>query len=171
MELVRAMPLAAQIPSDDFVIEVESPYLSGVFDVFCSHNPEAIRLQMFPDVGGKVLDLTIRQNAIDASMPGDSYRAAAPFDAAEPHLALVLAVILTELQAPIVAERVIAERCGADGLLEVTLAPILRGGQVIAEVGQAGEIRCYRCHFGGLEFSLAADGTFVGRGFAGRICP
>jgi hypothetical protein len=171
MELVRAMPLAAQIPSDDFVIEVESPYLSGVFDVLCAHDPEAIQLQMFPDVGGKVLDLTIRQNAIDASMSGDSYQATAPFDAAEPHLALLLAVILTELQSPIVAERIIGERHGSDGLLEVKLAPILRGGRVIAEVRQTGEIRCYRIRFGALEFSLAADGTFVGRGFMGRICP
>lgn len=165
------MPLAAQMLSDDFVIEVESPYLTGVFDVFFTHDPDAIRLQMFPDVGGKVLDLTVRKNAIDALMAGESYRAAAPFDAAKPHLALVLAVILAELQCPILPERVMGERFGANGFLEVKLAPVLRGGRVIAEARQDGKIHCYRFRFGGLDFSLASDGTFVGRGFTGRICP
>lgn len=171
MELVRAMPLAAQMLSDDFVIEVESPYLTGVFDVFSTHDPEAIRLQLFPDVGGKVLDLTVRKNAIDASMAGERYRAIAPFDTAQPHLALVLAVMLAELHGPIVAGRVIGERYGADGLLEVKLVPVLSGGRVIAEVRQEGEIGCYRFRFGALSFSLASDGTFAGRGFHGRICP
>ena len=171
MESVRAMHLAAQIPSDDFVIEIESPYLTGVFDVFFTRDAEAMRLQLFPDLGGKVLDLTIRREGIDALMPGQSYRAEPPFDAARPHLALILAVILAELNDPVVPGRIIGERVCGVGVLEVKLQPFLGAGQVIAVVGQAGEIDRYRFRLGALKFYLESDGSFHGRGFAGRVCP
>lgn len=169
--LVRAMALSERIPTDQFVLEIESPYLAGVFDVLLVLEQQTMRAQLFPDVGGKVLDLTVAPGAISATMPGKSYRAIEPLQQAEPHLALVLAAMLAELAAPVTASRVIGERVGGDGQLEVLLQPALGAGEVTAELGRDGQICRYQIRLGLLNFWLLADGSFAGRGFSGRLCP
>ena len=94
------MPLAAAL-GDTFVLELESEHLAGVFDVVCVLDEGALRLQLFPDIGGKVLDLTAREGRVVATTPDGDYEASPPLDDAEPHLALVLAGLLAELRVPL----------------------------------------------------------------------
>lgn len=170
-QLVRAMELSERIPADQFLLEIESPYLAGVFDVLFVVEQQIMRAQLFPDVGGKVMDLTVGLDAITATMPGQSYRAVLPLQQAQPHLALVLAAMLSELMAPVTAARVVGERIGSGGQIEVQLRPALGTGEVTAELGPTGRIQCYQISLGVLSFTLGADGSFAGRGFTGRLCP
>lgn len=168
--LVKPMELAAEVPCERFVVELESPFLTGVYDALCVDEQHTVRLQLFPDVGGKVLDVTLEPSLITAEMLDSSYRADAPFAAAEPHLALALAGMLAELRtAP--GGRVLGERVGSQGGLEVQLAPALGSGTVVATLAADGQIQCYRIGLGVLQFTLSADGFFSGRGFSGRLCP
>ena len=168
--LVKPMELAAKVPSEQFVVELESPFITGVYDALCVVDQQTLRVQLFPDVGGKVLDVTIGPLQITAEMPGSSYRANAPFAAAEPHLALGLAAMLGELRTAI-RGRVLGERVGSHGAIEVQLVPALGSGTVVAELAEDGRVQCYRIGLGVLQFTLNADGSFEGRGFAGRLCP
>ena len=68
-QLVRAMELSERIPADQFLLEIESPFLAGVFDVLFVVEQQVMRAQLFPDVGGKVMDLTVGVDAITATMP------------------------------------------------------------------------------------------------------
>jgi hypothetical protein len=165
------MELSERIPADQFLLEIESPFLAGVFDVLFVVEQQVMRAQLFPDVGGKVMDLTVGVDAITATMPGQSYRAALPLQQARPHLALVLAAMLAELMAPVTAARVVGERIDSDGQIEVQLRPALGTGEVTAELGPAGRIHRYQILLGAISFTLDADGSFAGRGFSGRLCP
>lgn len=169
-QLVRAMELSERIPADQFLLEIESPYLAGVFDVLFVVEQQTMRAQLFPDVGGKVLDLTVGPQVITATMPGESYRAEPPLQQAEPHFALVLAAMLGELMAPVTAMRVVGERIGREGRIEVQLRPALGAGEVTAELAPNGRIHRYQIRLGMLSFTLDADGAFAGRGFSGRLC-
>jgi hypothetical protein len=140
LQRLRAMSLSEQIPCERFVLEIESPYLAGVFDVLCVVAAGSVRVQLFPEVGGKVMDLSIAEAAITAQMPGQSYRAEPPFDDASPHLALLLAAMLGELRAPVVADRVLGEQVQGNGRLAVLLRPALGSGRVIAELAHDGRV-------------------------------
>lgn len=177
---VQPMLLAAQLPADQFVFEIDSRHLAGVYDALhvVDEGPDGgctERLQLFPDVGGKVLDLTVTASAITCHTPEGSYRAAAPFAAAEPHLALVLAAMLAELRSAPTPARIVGQRRASGGgsgrVTEVQLLPALGSGTVVAELAADGRIQCYRIVLGYLEFALRTDGSFQGRGFAGRLCP
>ena len=169
--LVRAMELSERIPADQFLLEIESPALSGIFVVLFVAEQQGMRAQLFPDVGGKVMDLTVGAGAITATIPGQSYRAILPYQQSRPHFALVLAAMLGELMEPVTATRVIGERVNRDGQIEVQLLPALGAGEVIAGLDSAGRIHCYRIRLGAIAFTLDADGFFAGRGFSGRLCP
>lgn len=168
---VRAMSLAEHVPTEQFSVEIESSRLTGVFDAVCLVESARLRLQLFPDVGGKVLDLTLNETSLRAETPAGDYVAVAPLDQAEPHLALVLAGMLAELLAPVDGSRVLGQRGGGDVPLEVRLHPALGSGQVEALLGANGQIQRYRITLGWLEFDLRDDGTFSGPGFSGRLWP
>lgn len=169
--LVRPMQLAGAVPSEQFVVEIESAYLAGIYDaLFVVEEQGAVRMQLFPDVGGKVLDMTVATTGIACDLPDAKYRAVPPFAQAEPHLALVFAAMLAELRTP-PGPRVTSERREAGRVVEVQLRPALGSGTVTASLQEDGQIQCYRMALGYLEFTLASDGTFRGRGFVGRLCP
>lgn len=170
LQRLRAMSLSEQIPCERFVLEIESPYLAGVFEVLCVVAADSVRVQLFPDVGGKVMDLSFGAAAITAEMPGQSYRAEPPFDAASPHLALLLAAMLGELRAPVVADRVLGERLQGNGRSAVQLLPALGAGTVIAELAEDGRVASYRIRLAHMDCLLTDDGAFSGPGFAGRLC-
>ena len=88
-------------------LELETPVLTGVFDVVGARSDAGLRLQLFPDVGGKGLDMTFcaEQSTIEAEAAGVPYRAAAPLDDAEPHLALLLAALFGGLLQPVTPGR------------------------------------------------------------------
>src|SRR5688572_21401513 len=165
---VQPMPLSKLLPGQ-FELELASPSLTGTFDAVCGVASDECRLQLFPDVGGKVLDLTLRAASVVAEFPGSRYEAQAPLDGAPPHLALVFAAILGELLAPVSAERVLGERRGADGATEIGLQPALGSGSVAATLAPDGRIRAYRIQIGWVRVNLRADGSFDGDGFSGRM--
>jgi hypothetical protein len=165
---LQPMPLAKVLPGR-FEVELASPSLTGTFDAVCGVAANECRLQLFPDVGGKVLDLTLRAASVVAEFPGSRYEANAPLDAAEPHLAIVFAAILGELLAPVSAERVLGERRAADGATEIGLRPALGSGSVVATLAPDGRVSAYRIEVGWVRVDLRADGSFGGDGFSGRI--
>lgn len=161
------MPLAAAWPGR-FELEIASPGLTGTFDGVCGTDAAGFRVQLFPEVGGKVLDVAVGRDRIVAELPGSRYEALAPLDRAEPHLALVLAVVFAELLAPVTAERVLGERSVAGGV-ELRLRPALMAGEVRVTLTPDGSVATYRCWLGWLDVTLAADGVITGRGVRGRL--
>lgn len=168
---IAPMPLARGLEPGQFVLELLSPGLAGTFDAVWGIDADGLRLQLFPDVGGKVLDLRIGADTVTAELPGSSYRATAPLDRAPPHLALVLAAVMAELAAPIDRARVLGERIGADGRTEVRLLPALGSGAVTATLAADGAIAAYAIELGAIRLLLTADGIFVAPGLSGHVCP
>lgn len=166
--LQRLSPMPIAVVPPRFELELGSPALTGTFDAVFAAGAEGFRLQLFPDVGGKILDLEVSRDRICAEMPGDSYVAVPPFDAARPHLALVLAAVFAELLAPVDASRALGERAAGEGRTEVLLRPALGSGQVIATVGARG-VEAYAITLGRLAFELRADGSVIGRGLSAQL--
>jgi hypothetical protein len=159
---VRPIALAGLVPGR-FEVEIESPGLTGTFDAVCAVFDHGVRMQWFPDVGGKVLDLHVGGDSVVADMPGHRYEAKAPLDAAEPHLGLVFAMVLAELLAPVTPERVQGERTN-DGATELRLLPALGAGVVTARLAGDGSIASYHLQLGWIDCTLSADGSLRGRG-------
>lgn len=164
---VRPMPLASLVPGR-FEVELVSPGLTGTFDAVCAVSGSGARMQWFPDVGGKVLDLKVGADSVVADLPGHHYEARAPLDVAEPHLGLVFAMVLAELLAPIAPARVQGERVH-DGATELRLLPALGGGTVTARLAADGAIDRYRLQLGWIDCTLSADGVLRGRGCAAHL--
>lgn len=167
---IAAMPLARLLPGR-CELELDSPGLTGTFDVVVAVTGDSFRVQLFPDVGGKVLDVQVDQHTVTADLPGHHYEVAAPLDAAPPHLALAFALLFGELLAPLRGDRVLGERVAGDDRSEVQLRPSLGAGQVRARLGPDLRVEHYWLQLGRIEFELAADGAFGGRGFRGRLLP
>jgi hypothetical protein len=168
LQRLRPMPLAALLPGR-FEVELQTEGLTGTFDAIVAVVDGSIRLQLFPDVGGKVLDVEIGTEAVRAELPGSRYLAAASLDRAEPHLALVFAVLAAELLAPVAPARVRGERLDASGRTELDLVPALGSGEVRVSLGHDGAVQRYGFELGWLAFTLAADGALAGRGLRGWI--
>ncbi|HEX6811815.1 MAG TPA: hypothetical protein VF384_09360 [Planctomycetota bacterium] len=165
---LQPMPLAAAI-AGRFELELDGPGLAGTFDAVCALEGRSCRLQLFPDIGGKVFDLRLEEASIAADGPWGHYEANAPLDSAPPHLALALGAMLAELLAPVPATRVLGERQTPDGRTQVSLRPALGSGAVTATLGNSGEVETYAIALGRIAFTLAADGSLRGRGLAGRL--
>lgn len=167
---IAPLPLA-RVPFERFELELASPVLTGTFDGVFARTPDGFALQLFPDVGGKVFDLEFGTGGIRAWTPAGEYAAAPPFAAATPHLALVLAMVFAELGAPVTGERLLGERDGGAGVVQVLLAPALGGGRVEATLGTDGAITSYAFALGHLAFVLSADGRIGGTRITGRLQP
>lgn len=166
---LQPMALAAAVPGR-FELELASAGLNGTFDAVVAVDADAVRLQVFPDVGGKLVDLRVAGDAITADLGGAAYRAAPPYDAAEPSLALVLAAIVGELATPVTASRLRGERRRGDGV-EVLLAAGRGGTPMHARLDADGRIAVLAWRDLRVPFVLDANGAFVGPGFRGRLVP
>jgi hypothetical protein len=164
---IAPAPVAARLPGR-FELELATSGLTGTFDAVVAVEGSSFRVQVFPDVGGKVLDLMVGADRVVATMPGSRYEASAPLDGAEPHLALALALVFAELLAPVRGERVLGERAVGDGV-EVELRPALGAGRVRAALDGNGAVARYELALGRIELTLTGDGAFAGRGASGRI--
>lgn len=164
---VRPMPLAAIVPGR-CELELQSPGLSGTFDAVVARDGDGVRLQLFPDVGGKVLDLRVGGDGVTADFAGQPYRAPAPLADAPPHLALALAAVVGELASPVAPERVAGVRRRA-GATEVQLQGGSVGLPVVAQLAPDGAITAYAWRVRGFAFTLDADGSFAGPGFRGWL--
>ncbi|MBX3461585.1 MAG: hypothetical protein KF830_00295 [Planctomycetes bacterium] len=156
--LARLRPLRADPVPARFEVEIESPALTGVFDAVFAPQPHGFALQLFPDIGAKVLDLTVAGGAVAADTPAGPWAAAAPFAGAAPHLALLLAVALAELGAPAAAERVLGERPLPGGRTELALRPVLDGVTVRVELAADGAVVACQLEVAGFGCRLEADG-------------
>jgi hypothetical protein len=168
---LRPHPAAEWCRSGRFVVELASPGLSGVFDAVAASTDEGLRVQLFPDVGGKVLDLLASPAGITASMPGHRYEAASPLDEAPVHLALVLAPLFAELLALPTPARVQGERTRPEGGAELRLTPWLGAGEVVATTGADGAIDGYRLGLSRVRIDIDAAGRVTGPYFQARILP
>ena len=157
---IRPMPLAPRLPGR-FELEFVSPALTGTFDGVSAAVGKGFQLQLFPDVGGKVLDLAVDEGRlVHADTPGGP---------AEPRFAAVLAAMFAELHAAVSRERVRGERTSSDGATEVELAPAFAVGTVVARLSADGAITSYAFDQGAVEFEFRADGCLVGNGFSGQL--
>lgn len=165
---VRPMPLAAVVPGR-FELELATPGLAGTFDAVVARDGEALRLQLFPDVGGKVLDLRLDAGGVAADLAGSAYRAAPPLDRAAPHLALVLALVVGELASPVTPDRVVGVRRRGAGVVDVELAGTGALPAVVATLAADGTITGLAWQVHGVGVRFGADGRFEGPGFAGWL--
>ncbi|MEX1025746.1 MAG: hypothetical protein WD226_11800 [Planctomycetota bacterium] len=150
-------------------VRLESSRLSGTFRAILIARrgvTPAARLQLFPAVGAKVLDLAIAPDTITGMLVG-----APPFehqrgDSAPRHLLAFLAASLLEELAPITAGRV----RGARGD-ELHLAGVLEGTRVAVEFDAAGAVARRSYALRGVRWTESID-TSVGaaseREFRGR---
>lgn len=166
---MQPMALAASVPGR-WELELASPGLNGAFDAVVAVDAAAVRLQVFPDVGGKLLDLRLDADGVTADVGGAPYRAAPPYGHAEPGLALVLAAIVGELATPVAPSRVLGERRRGDAT-EALLAAGRGVAPVHATLDASGRIVALAWRELRVPFTLRADGSFAGPGFRGRITP
>lgn len=164
---VRPMPLAAIVPGR-CELELQSPGLAGTFDAVVARDGDGVRLQLFPEVGGKVLDLRVDAAGVVADFAGQPYRAAAPLDRAAPHLALALAAIVGELASPIAPARVVGVR-STDAGREVQLVDSASGLPAVARLAPDGAIAAIRWQLRGFALELTADGRFAAPGCQGWL--
>jgi len=154
--LIRALETAPPMPEavrERATLRVDSPRLSGVFEAVLVARPGSAaraRLQLFPDVGGKVLDLVATPRRIAGTFPptGESFEAALPPAGAAPrHLLFFMGVTLLELFTPVTPGRVRGARPDCDAW-EVELEPVVAGGEVRAWIDPAGAVtrRAFRYH-------------------------
>jgi hypothetical protein len=97
-------------------VEIESRQLTGIYDgvlVARTAPAPAVRLQLFPDMGGKVLDVAADPTRIAGLMPlAAIHREWRAGERASPHLLLLLGVSLLENAAPLGRERISAHAPG-----------------------------------------------------------
>lgn len=165
---VRPMALAADLP-DRFELELATPRLAGTFDAVLVRDGETLRLQLFPDVGGKVLDLRLAADGVTADLGGVAYRAAPPLDRAAPHLALVLAMVVGELATPVTPDRVRRVQRRGDAVVAVELAGRGALPGVVAALAADGTIATYTWSLHGVDVAFGGDGSLRGPGLAGWL--
>jgi len=160
--LARLAPMAiAARPFERFELEIASPALTGTFDGVIAGTANGFALQLFPDVGGKVLELEV--DLATAVATGTT-----PSGPLEPRFATVLAAMFAELRAPVVAERVRGERVAGGGAA-VELRAAFGDRPVVAALDSDGAVAGYTFDLGAVGFALRADGSFDGPRFRGRL--
>ena len=160
--LARIAPMAiAARPFERFEFEIESPALTGTFDGVIAAAPNGFALQLFPDVGGKVLEL-------DVDLAAGEVSGTTPQGPLDPRFANVLAAMFAELRAPVAGARVSGERVVGERT-EVALDAAFRAASVTAALDPNGAVASYTIALGYVSCVLQADGRFVGTRFRGRL--
>jgi hypothetical protein len=129
--------LAAELPpappaavARDGTVDIESPGLSGLFTLRAiarSGSPARVRLQLFPDLGGKVLDVAAGPDGIAGTVPYASLRLdRTRDDPGPPELLLLIGLSLLEEFTPLEPARVTALR-RAGGELQLRTHPLAAG--------------------------------------------
>ena len=118
-------------------VDVDAPWLAGTFEavVVARTGPEpVVRLQLFPDLGGKALDLLVRPDRITGYFPhsGEGIDWALPSEA-RAHPLLFMGITLLERFAPVTSDRVMGVREGPRALL---LKPVVPGVRVVDVLGR-----------------------------------
>jgi hypothetical protein len=157
------------------VVRIDAPFLSGVFDArlvaACGSAPR-VRLQLFPEVGGKILDLAASAAGAAGAVPpaGLDWRTELGAASPPPHTMLFFAVTLLERFASLTPERALGVR-RRGGLVEVSLRPVVAGTEVIAVLGAPGEVRERRYRYAGAAWREVLGPPYLveGAGFSLRV--
>ena len=125
-------------------VGVESPWLHGWFEGVCLAETGArprVRLQLFPDMGGKALDLLATPERIAGVLPltGEGATHAVP-EPGRPTAIYCLGASLLEHHAPLTETRLRGMRPASEGHA-LLLAPAVPGLRVVAVVGPDGAVR------------------------------
>ena len=154
-ELAHAVAADAAAPrfarTQTCEVRIDSEQLRGTFDgVLASEPAGRTRLQLFPDVGGKILDLFAGSERIVGTIPQAALRYDEPLGARDElprHVLLFIAITLLERCTPLTADRVLAVRVLRGAILEASLAPRVHGCEVVAEIGAEGTLRARRYRY------------------------
>lgn len=151
-ELARVLAaggVAATAGTTTAEVTIRSERLTGTFAAVLASEPGGrVRLQLFPDVGGKILDLYADSTRVLGTIPQGGIRVEGPAGPDLPrHVLVFFALTLLEHSTPITRARILGVRRDGD-LLLVALAPRVPG-----------------C---GVEAEVRSDGTLVGRRFGFR---
>jgi len=116
-------------------VDIDGRWLSGTFEaalVARSGEDPAARLQLFPDLGGKALDLAVRRDRVTGYFPhtGEGIDWALPGEA-RAHPLLFLGLTLLERFAPVTRERVLGVRREAGSPPRFLLRPVVEGVRVV----------------------------------------
>ena len=146
--ILAAAPRVAAAQATTAEITMHSERLNGTFSgVLASECAGRARLQLFPDVGGKILDLYADPQRVLGVIPQAGVRIDGPAnDGTLPrHVLVFFAITLLEHETPLIRERVLLVR-DTGGSLLVQLAPRIFGSEVEAELGADGRLlaRHYR---------------------------
>ena len=150
------------------LLDADSEALSGLFVVALAVEriPETrIRLQLFPEIGGKVLDLEVSSHALHALLPYTAEELTLDLqdDAPLPrHLAVLMGITLLEAHQPLGAARILGQRKNPGGF-ELLLEPRLAGVRVVALVDPDGRLLGRDYAFRGVRWTerLTDQGTEV----------
>lgn len=153
IEKLRAAEEAAAPPylREKVVAKIVSPWMSGEFDgVILARTGDSprVRLQLYPDVGGKILDLSASRDRITGYLPqarqGSDH--ALPLRG-RPDVILVLGILLLEHYSGRWADRASGMRESDEGW-EVRLRPVARALDVFVFVGRDGRVQRRRYEWG-----------------------
>lgn len=158
-------------------LELEGEHLSGTFTaVLIARRGRAAsaRLQVLPEVGGKLLDLVVTPERVVGYVPMaglaiDHARGAGPVPR---HLLVFVAASLLEDLTPLTRERVLGSRPRRDGGHELQVAGALGEGRVTVELDPSGAIlgRAFRLRGARWREVRTPDGRrFVAPGLEWRL--
>jgi len=128
-------------------VDVDSPWISGRFQgalLARTGEDPRVRLQLFHDVGTKVLDLVARTDRVVGVLPDDGLaddRTLPP--SGRPTALFCLGLTLLQQFAGVEADRLVGARDGSDGR-ELRIEPVVRGLTVILVAGDGARFREFR---------------------------
>jgi hypothetical protein len=119
-------------------VDLDGRWLAGTFEavVVARSGPDpAVRLQLFPDLGGKALDLAVRRDRITGFFPatGEGIDWALPSEA-RAHPLLFMGLTLLERFHPVAPGRAVGVRPGPPP--EILLRPAVEGVRVVWDGGR-----------------------------------
>ena len=126
-------------------VRIESPDLSGTFTaVLIRRNTDspAVRLQLYPEIGGRVLDLVATPTSFEGVIPpADIHLAWSSEDGSPPrHLFTFLAATLVDEGFPLCAGRALGAGPGPDHTWRARLTPTFDGLDVVAVFNARGAL-------------------------------
>lgn len=121
-------------------VDIDGPWLAGAFEavvVARTGREPAVRLQLFPDLGGKALDLLVRPGRITGYFPhsGEGIDWALPSEA-RAHPLLFMGITLLERFATVTPDRVLGVREGPKTPRALLLKPVVPGVRVVDVLGR-----------------------------------
>ncbi|MFT5289871.1 MAG: hypothetical protein ACI82F_001942 [Planctomycetota bacterium] len=127
-------------------VRIESPYLSGTFTSALIRRrgvDPAVRLQLYPELGGRVLDLTATPYGFEGIIPPADIDVSWSLSDGKPprHFFSFLAASLMEESANLSAERAIGAAPGPEHSWLVALTPNFEGLKVVATLDAHGILK------------------------------